>query len=78
MGGQKHLDTLTHRSMNMNKAIRDNLTDTEWDTFFDLMDKAINIGGLTAYEKRDLFREMAEQRQSEMTLDEFCAECEED
>lgn len=47
------------------------MSDREWEKFFELMGKIINLPNLTAMEKAALVREKAEQYASGNDLEEF-------
>jgi hypothetical protein len=54
--------------------MRSEMTEREWDTFFDLLRKIINLPGKSADEKAEEVRDQASRRQSEGDLDEFLGE----
>jgi hypothetical protein len=54
--------------------MRSEMTERDWDTFFDLLGKIINLPGKSADEKADEVRDQASRRQSQGDLDEFLAE----
>lgn len=51
------------------------MNDKQWETFFDLMDKIINMPNMTATEKAEMVRVKAEEHN--VNLEEFATYCDE-
>lgn len=50
------------------------MSEREWDKLFELIEKAVNLDGLSASEKGELIRDEANKRSQEGNLDEFVSE----
>ena len=49
------------------------MSDKEWEKFFELIDKIIDLPGVSANERGALIREKASENGSETNLQEFCS-----